>query len=198
MIEWVILGVVLVVLVLAVFSTSRANALFRRVKELETRLTELGNHLSEDVAEKVSVESQALRDEVGSRLGSLQGCVDRMTTLETQWANAMEREPDAAPDAEALAEAVRPLIREAVESLDGRIRSLAETREGSVDEAVLASLKERGFSDVVLTREATTADGRTKVIVEARRDGMTYKGPVILVGDRVIEQRLSPSYPMFP
>jgi len=202
MIEWTLLGVSVAILVLAVFSATRANALFRRVKELETRLTELGDHLTEDVAEKVSMESQALRDEVGSRLGSLQECVDRMTAIETRLAGTAEREPEAVPDVEALAEtladSVRPLIREALESLDGRIRSLAETRDAGVEGAVMKSLSERGFSDVVLTREATTAEGRTKVIVEARRDGMTYKGPVILDDGRVVEQRLSPSYSMFP
>jgi len=201
MIEWGVLLVAVLVLGLVTFSALRANALYRRVRELETRLTELGDQLSEDVAEKISLESRALREEVGSRLGSFNACVERMTTIETQLARAVSREPEAL-SAEGLAEAVRPLIREAVESLEGRIRTLSEAlretgREG-VEGAVMKSLAERGFVDVVLTRSATAEDGRTKVIVEARRDGMTFKGPVILDGTRVVEQRLSPSYPMFP
>ncbi|MEN8149088.1 MAG: hypothetical protein ABFS86_04650 [Planctomycetota bacterium] len=200
MFDWVILGGVVVVLVVAVWLATRADVLFRRVRELETRLTELGRGLGEEVAEKVSLESQALREEVANRLGAVQACVDRLETIEGRLKETIEGSGD--PDPKDLADAVRPLLREAVESIDGRLRQVTESLRApsarAPDTPLARSLAERGFSDVVVAREATMEDGRTKVIVEARRDGMTFKGPVILDGDHVVEQRLAPAYPMFP
>jgi len=197
MFDWMILGGVTVVLIVTVWSAARARVLFRRVRELETRLTELGRGIGEEVAEKVYVESQALREEVASRLGSVQACVDRMSTIE----DALQGGTGGA-DPKELADAVRPLIREAVESIDSRLRQVSESvrtaDRTSPDVVVLRTLAARGFSDVVVTRETAMDGGRTKVIVEARRDGMTFKGPVILDGDTVVEQRLTPAYPMFP
>ena len=64
--------------------------------------------------------------------------------------------------------------------------------------ALTRVLRDRGFTEVRMVDEPVSEDGRTKVLVEARRDGMVYKGPVFIDGDQVVEQRLSPSYPMFP
>jgi hypothetical protein len=201
MIEWVVPGVLVLLLFAAVYSASRANLLIRQVKKLETDLTELGTHLGEEVAEKIALESRALREEILTRLSSLDACVDRMATIETRLTEAGEREEDA-PDPEATLDALRPLIREAVETLDGRIRAVTEhlaaaPSEGAA-EIVTKALVERGFSDIVVTREAVSGDGTSRLTVEAKRDGMTYKGPVLLDGTQVASVRLKPAYPMFP
>ena len=92
--------------------------------------------------------------------------------------------------------------REAVESLDGRLRdmetSIEDGKEADSEDAINRVLAERGFSEVKIIEGPESAGGRIRLTVEARRDGMTYKGPVFLDGSKVVEQRLSPSYPMFP
>jgi vacuolar-type H+-ATPase subunit I/STV1 len=101
-----------------------------------------------------------------------------------------------------VAEEVEPLIKEAVESLDARLRELAaslkEDRRETRTELLTRVLNDRGFRDVTVVEVTEEEGGRARVSVEARRDGMTFKGPVTIENGRVVEQKLTPSYPMFP
>lgn len=199
--EWTIIGLLVGVLILELFAIARRSAMAGRIRRLETRVAEIGNQLGDEVAEKVSVESQALREEVVTRLTSLQSCADQMATFETRIEEMVRREPEPL-DAESLAGMIRPLIREAVDSIDGRIRNVSDTirevSEEAPEDAVVRALTDRGFKDVQIVGPAGEDGNRLRLFVEARRDGMTFKGPVFLDGSRVVEQRLSPAYPMFP
>jgi hypothetical protein len=59
-------------------------------------------------------------------------------------------------------------------------------------------LGEDGFGQVAVLQGPAPDGDRFRVLVEARKEGMTYKGPVFLMGTEVVEHRLTPSYPMFP
>lgn len=101
-----------------------------------------------------------------------------------------------------VAEEIGPLVREAAQALHVRLDELAETvrevREESVPDQVARVLAAAGFAEVAVLSGPRPDGDRTRVLVEARREGMTFKGPVWLRGGRVVERRLSPAYPMFP
>lgn len=146
-------------------------ALSGRIDGLETVVRELG----------VAV-SAAREDSVAPPPGAAFGALVR-EVVEPLTARAARIEDALEPVATRLA-AIEVALR------DGRVEG--------VEDALVRVLKDRGFRDVVLL-EGPAPDGeRSRILVEARRDGMAYKGPVFLVGGKVVEQRLNPSFPMFP
>jgi hypothetical protein len=140
------------------------------------------------VADAVGERVALARDAVLERLDSVRGLVEELAG----------REP-AVPN---VAEEVEPLLGDVVDALEARVRRAVEdlehAREGGVAEALARELREDGFREVRILAEPAYEGERTRVVVAARREGMTYKGPVYLRGSRVEEHRLSPSYPMFP
>ncbi|MHC4471057.1 MAG: hypothetical protein ACYTDY_08575 [Planctomycetota bacterium] len=150
--------------------------------------------LREEIARAVTEASSATRAEVDERLEELGGRVEEVARLVK---SLLEREPGTS-----VAEELAPVLREAVDALDARINELSSAvvtrRVETVYQTVTRVLGEKGFSDVTILEEPTTDGERTRVLVNARRDGMTYKGSVHLEGASVVEQSLAPSYPMFP
>ncbi len=124
--------------------------------------------------------------------------LERLETMEKALHETLDREP---PSIDLKAQ-IRPMLTEVVESLDARLRnftaSLHKDQEESMGERVRRVLGERGFSEVTVVSSADTEGGRSRVVVEAKRDGMSFKGPVLIEKGRVVEQKLRPSYPMFP
>lgn len=123
---------------------------------------------------------------------------ERLGVIEKSIEDALSRE---APEIH-IEEQLKPLLAEAVEDLDGRLKSfsasLEKDRTETRSELVTRVLGDRGFKEVVVVDTADTEDGTTRLIVEAKRDGMSFKGPVLISDGRVVEQKLRPSYPMFP
>ena len=179
--------------------------------ELTARVSEL-TVLEERVAEMVVLSKRiAGLEGLEKRLPDISGLeaqlstlversatLDRLETMEQSLRMALEREP-ASID---LKEQIRPMLIEVVESLDARLRnftaSLHQDQEESRGELLRRVLGERGFSEITVVSSAETDGGCSQVVVEAKRDGMSFKGPVLIEEGRVVEQKLRPSYPMFP
>jgi hypothetical protein len=157
-----------------------------RIGEIETKLDALGAKLAEvagrepppppDVGKEVEAVVAPLvaklREELGADLG---GKLEALAPPEPE--PQPEPEPEPEPEDE-------PEAGPAAEDLEA---------------AVARSLGERGFREVAVVEGPTPVEGdREKLVVEARRDGMTYKGVVIVSAGRVVEQRLSSSHTMFP
>jgi len=210
--EYVVLAA-LALLVLALIS-SRSGAR-RRMEELERSLARAREDDAAANRERVAeaagdadrgrkellAELEALEGRLGERLDGLAGLAERLEELGTAVADLAEK-LERGGGRENVAEKVGPLLREAVESLDGRLRhmetSIEHGRETDSEDTLRRVLAERGFTEVRIIEGPESEGGRLRLTVEARRDGMTYKGPVFLDGSKVVEQRLSPSYPMFP
>ena len=101
-----------------------------------------------------------------------------------------------------MVEQIEPLLREVVEVLGLRLSALQQEirieRIESDGETVGRSLADQGYHDVTVIGEPGADGNRSRVLVEATREGMTYKGPVWFRGGRVVEHRLTPSYSVFP
>lgn len=126
---------------------------------------------------------------------------ERLDRIERMLREISEREPSESGPAQ-VAKEVQPLLRDATAAIEHQLRELhdvlASGAEQSTADLVNRALSRQGFSQVEMVSVPKSDGGRTSVAVEARRDGMTYKGTVVLDGTKVIEQQLSPSYPMFP
>ena len=169
---------------------------FPRLDRLESQASGFATRgMVEDLPERVAARLPgALEEEIrslGEGLREVRELVDELLRRELPVAGRVR-----------IAEEVEPLLREAVESLDGRLREIAAARapEGEVDlaEAIARQLRDDGFTEVRIVQAPEPDGARSRAIVQARRDGMTYKGPVWLSGTRVKEHRLSSASPMFP
>ena len=124
--------------------------------------------------------------------------LDRLESMEEKLSLALETDPASVN----LEEQLKPVLGEVIESLDARLRnftaSFRNDREESRCELLRRVLGERGFTEVSVVTTTEDEDGRFRMVVEAKRDGMSFKGPVLIEAGRVVEQKLRPSYPMFP
>ena len=177
-------------LVLLIFVVSRLGTLSRDGPEAPVDV----DRIREEVTRVVREESGAVREELEKRISKLGEHVEEVARIAR---GLVEREPG-----RPVAEELEPVLREAVESLDARIAELAsavvERRVETVSQTVTRILGEKGFTEVRIVDEPITEGARTRVLVNAKRDGMPYKGSVHLEDARVVEHRLAPSYPMFP
>jgi hypothetical protein len=192
-------GIVAILLLLALLVVLLGR-LDRRLGELSARvpdpalseaLSGLPDRVAGSVSATVSRTMEPRLADLGARLDSLGGAVEEL----------LRREPEVPPPPR-FAEEVGPLLEEAVDSLEARIRevivSLESRRDEGVAESVERGLLERGFGEVRIVDGPSFEGERTRVVVSARREGMTYKGAVLLSGRRIVDERLSPAYPMFP
>ncbi len=124
--------------------------------------------------------------------------LERLGAIEQSVEEALRREPLG----DDLDERLKPILAEAVSDLDARLRSfiasLEKDRTETRSELLVRTLGDRGFSEVSIVTTAETEDGGSRLLVEAKKDGMSFKGPVLIFEGRVVEQKLRPSYPMFP
>ncbi len=142
--------------------------------------------------ESVKDDVAALRREVAEAAAALSAAIERLP----------RPEPPPPPPRVRVAEEVAPLVREAVDVLSARLAALeatlAEERTETAAELVARLLAERGFSRVTFVEGPVREGDLLRAVVEARRDGMAFKGPVILEGREVLRENLRPAYPMFP
>jgi hypothetical protein len=133
-----------------------------------------------------------------AELGAKAAVLERLPAIEISLSQALSREPERID----LAADLRSMLAETVESLDARLRSftasLEKQRKETQNEMLARALGDRGFTEVIVVDATDDEGGRSRLIVEARRDGMSFKGPVLIEDGRVVEQKLRPSYPMFP
>jgi hypothetical protein len=170
----------------------------RTNKEPGIGLAELQRTISEEVG-VLQEELSARHDATDSRLSELEISASKALAAREDDPALEER---LSPMLAEVAERVEGCVRDAVAELDRRTEAAAvEVRRGSESASgspIERVLRNRGFTDIEVIGEPKPEGDFLRVVVEARRDGMAYKGPVILSGDEVLEQRLSPSYPMFP
>ncbi len=187
------------------------NAVQQALTELTARVSDLAvlkeqiselAVLAERIAELESLVKQ-LPDTSGLEAQLLtlvekSAVLDRLSTMEKSLETALEREPPSID----LKEQIKPMLTEVLEGLEARLRnftaSLHQDQEESRGALLRRVLGERGFFQVAVVSSTETEDGRSRVVVEAKRDGMSFKGPVLIEAGRVVEQKLRPSYPMFP
>lgn len=191
-----VLAVSIAALAVTIGVSRYARAQSERSNARGKRIEEFGNKLL--VTSGAETELREFEERTASRLDRLERELRRIAAGLEELA---AREPASQPVIR-VGEEVEPLLREVIDVLEGRIRAveaaLSETQVESVPDAVRRALRERGFGEVAIL-EGPQPDGeRFRVLVEARKEGMTFKGPVFLSGTNVVEQRLSPSYPMFP
>lgn len=190
-----------VVMILLIALIVRQSRLLGRVAGLEARLPDrrlaeavegLPGRVVGPVGESVS---RAAADAVAD-------LSDRIDALRERVEEIGRREADAPPAGPRLAEEVGPLLEEAVDSLEARIRELAASLQSRRDEGIAAAIARelagKGFADVEIVDGPAFEGERTRVVVSARREGMPFKGVVFLSGQRIVEDRLSPAWPMFP
>jgi len=155
------------------------------------------------IEERLLAMQESLPDNTGieaalSSLVEKVAVLERLEVIEKTLDEALLREP---PEVH-LEEQLKPMLDEAVSELDARLKSftasLEKDRAETRSELVTRVLGDRGFSDVSIVRTTDAEDGASRLLVEARRDGMSFKGPVLVREGRVVEQKLRPSYPMFP
>jgi hypothetical protein len=189
--------------VLALLLSTR-RAVRRLAESVEARESEggdLGKKIEEGATAPLRAEVGALREDLAERLEGFSAAIREVADGLAGLGEALDSLGPAEAPGRAAAE-IEPLLREAVETLEARIREVSSAHPGervlTVEESVSRVLGERGFTEVALVGEPERDGERTRVLVKARRDGMVYKGPVLLLGARVVEQRLRPSYPMFP
>ena len=178
------------------------------MRKLETGIEALGAPRDEEVARI----EKTLVDEVARIEKALVVRIEALEAVVREVAARPEPETPPAPAGEdiglAVREALEPLslrmaqIEDALKPVGGRLAAiegaLRDGRVESVEDALVRVLEDRGFRDVVVLEGPVPDGDRSRMLVEARRDGMAYKGPVFLAGGKVVEQRLNPSFPMFP
>jgi hypothetical protein len=137
-------------------------------------------------------ELAGLMRDLAERVGAIEGAIEALPPPE----------PPPAPVRVRVAEEVGPLLREVREILEARIaelrREVRERREEGVVEAIARALRARGFEGVEIVEGPEPDGARMRVTVEARRHGMTFKGPVLMEGSQVVDHGLKPATSMFP
>jgi hypothetical protein len=183
-----------VVLLVAVLVAVRGIRI--RIAALESGLAGIATREMVDALPAKLAPAEDLRPE----LAELRRSVERVQGA----LQALSIREAAPPAVLRVGEEVEPLLREAMESLDGRLREILGTlaadrqEELGFAEVMKRGLADLGYGQVRIVAGPDWEGERILVRVEAKREGMTYKGSVYLDGNRVVEHRLSPAFPMFP
>jgi len=141
-------------------------------------------------------------------LESLVGLPDRLDRLEAKLESLRPPEGTAPTPvtvsvelADDLREAVRSAVKELEKDLKKILRVTGRTRADRMGTLISRRLLDEGYSNVRITGGLPgTRSGKApvRVPVDAERDGLRYRGVVVMRGDEIEETRLSPEHLMFP
>jgi hypothetical protein len=184
--------------------------------DLEGRLQQLGKL---DQLDRLTKLDHLERLEALTRLSALEKLgnlevlallPDRLDRLEERLAALLlaEENPAAPPAvnvqveiADDLREAVRSAIHEVERDLKKILRATGRTRAEQLGSRISRRLLDEGYTSVRITGGLPrTRSGRAlvRVPVDAERDGLRFRGVVVMRGNEIEETRLSPEHRMFP
>ena len=166
--------------------------------DLAERIEERLREVERDTAEKMAAACDSSREELLALVGSLRATIEDLASAVRSEEGRPEPEAPTSP----IADELRPLLREVTESMDARLREIADLvalRDGGdEEEALVRALSGRGFDRIAFVDRPEHRGSRITAVVEARRAGMTYKGRVALEGGEIVAEELSPMHRMFP
>lgn len=187
-------------LVVAVVGVLLLLAVVLRIDKLLRRIAIIRNHLKEERDAGAAVQLTEAVASLQSIAVSLDRVALRCDELDEKVAAIVDRGPGG--EGGALAEALGGLragIDRLGEPLDDIRTALTQSETERLREAVNRTLFNLGYEKVSILTDLATLEGTDgKVHVEVRREGVKYKGFVILENGTVTEHKMNSAYEMFP
>lgn len=87
-----------------------------------------------------------------------------------------------------------------LERVERLATALEQSRAGELSDRIHDRLGSRGFSDVRILGELTDVpvDAPLKVMVEARKSGISYKGFVVVADGNIVDEKMTSAHELFP
>jgi hypothetical protein len=140
-------------------------------------------------------------------LGDLPARLDRLETKLEALRPAADASAEPPPVevrleiADDLRDAVREAVRDLERDLKKILRVTGRTRAERVGTMIRLRLLEEGYTAIRITGglpRTRSGRARVRVPVDAERDGLRFRGVVVMRGNEIEETRLGPEHRMFP